>query len=193
MAQSKENSGKVLTFEIMNSKFCLKRIEWGLKGRKKLKPCLFIKRSIIDSHYMKKALEEAEKAGKRGEVPVGCLLVKSGIKLYAAGNMVEEFKNGLAHAEILALEQASKDYGRYLNDFTMYVSLEPCCMCAGALINARIGRLVFAAYDPERGACGSAFDLTGDPGKIHHFPVIGGVRAEEASKMLKEFFKSRRN
>ncbi len=188
-----EKSDQVVRFEKLNSKFLLKKIEWGAKGKKKIRACQKIKRSLIDSHYMKKALDQAAKAAGRGEVPVGCVLVKSGLELYSCGNMVEELKNGLAHAEILALEQASKDYGRYLNDFTMYVSLEPCCMCAGALINARIGRLVFAAPDPERGACGSAFDLTGDPGKIHHFPVMGGVMAEEASKMLKEFFKSRRN
>ncbi len=184
---------KIEKFKKLNSDFLIKKMEWGPKGKKKLRPCQYVNRSIIDSFYMKRALEEAVKAGERGEVPVGCVMVKKGVELYASGNRVEELKNGLAHAEILALEKASKDQGRYLNDFTMYVSLEPCCMCAGALINARIGRLVFAAPDPERGACGSAFDLTSDPKKIHHFPVMGGVRSEEAAKMLKEFFKSRRS
>lgn len=182
----------ILTFELINKKYSLKAIEVGQKGKKKWKRCLKVKRAIIDNFHMKEAIQEAKKAGERGEVPVGCILVRSGVKILATSNRVEEKKNGLAHAELLALELASKKFGRYLNDFTMYVSLEPCFMCAGALINARIGRLVFAASDVERGCCISAYDLTKDRRKIHHFPIKGGVLSSESSKLLRDFFKNRR-
>lgn len=144
--------------------------------------------------YMKMALELARQAADDGEVPVGCIVVENstGNILGRGRNLRESSKNPLTHAEIIAINEASKKRGAWrLIDCTLYVTLEPCPMCTGAVINSRIDRVVFGAYDLKAGACGSVVNLPALP--FNHKPeVIGGVLEEECAGILSEFFKQLR-
>ena len=143
----------------------------------------------VDVHFMHEALRAGAEAGLRGEVPIGCVIVHDGKIIARASNRLEEVQRPTAHAEILAIEEAAAHLGsRRLLDCTMYVSLEPCCMCAGAIVNARIPRLVYAAADPKAGAVHSLYSLTTDSRLNHRCQILSGVSAEESSMMLKEFF-----
>ncbi len=145
-----------------------------------------------DEYFMAKALRLAKKAMKRGEVPVGAVIVKDG-KIIAKGyNKRECNADALAHAELIAIKKACKAIGEWrLINCSIYVTLEPCPMCAGAIINSRIERVVFGAYDPKAGACGSVIDLFSYP--FNHFPkVTGGVMTAECSSILTKFFRKLR-
>ena len=142
---------------------------------------------------MAEALEEAVAAAKAGEVPVGAVVVAGG-RIVGRGRNEREARNDpTAHAEILALQRAATALGTWrLGDTTLYVTLEPCPMCAGALIAGRVGGLVFGAADPKAGACGSLYNLCADPRLNHELPVTPGVLAERASELLSSFFAERR-
>lgn len=145
-----------------------------------------------DIFYMKKALEIAEKYTQHGEVPVGAVIVKDGEIISFGTNHRENEKNCLCHAEIEAINNACKKLnGWRLWQCSMYVTLEPCPMCAGAIINARIPRVVFGAYDKKNGSCGSVINLF-ELSYNHKPEVTGGVLQEECSAVLKEFFKKLR-
>ena len=150
---------------------------------------------IIDTKWMRRALEMARDAASRGEVPVGAVVVSAdGVELASAGNAVESLKDATAHAEILALRAAAQSVGDWrLDSCTLYVTKEPCAMCAGALVNCRIGGLVFGVSDPRMGAAGGALSITDFPGMLHRVPVRSGVCAEECREVLQEFFRARRN
>lgn len=143
---------------------------------------------------MKLALEEARKARDLGEIPIGAVIVKNEEILAKAYNKRETLKNPLAHAEILAIDQASKELNAWrLLDTTMYVTIEPCAMCAGAIVNARINRLVIGAMDPKMGACGSILNLVNHDKFNHRVELTTGVLEEECSSIMKVFFKELRN
>ncbi len=146
----------------------------------------------MDEKYMKEALRLAKKAASLGEVPVGAVIVRDG-KIIARGyNRRETDQNGLAHAELTAMLRACKKLGSWrLEDCTLYVTLEPCPMCAGAIINTRIPRVVIGARDPKGGAMGGVTDLNAYPWN-HHPEVVFGVSEEECGGILKAFFKELR-
>ena len=185
--------GSPLAFSTYQERFRLKSQMRGFKGRKKPKSCQVFPSDFLDLFHMREAMTEARKAQARGEVPVGAVLVRRGATLYRAGNRVEEERSGLAHAELVLLHEASKREGRYLQDFTLYVTLEPCLMCAAALVHARIGRVVFGAHDPERGGLGSAAMVPDLGRSLHTYPVKGGVLEEENRNILQAFFRGRRS
>ena len=144
-------------------------------------------------YFMKEALKEANKALLINEVPIGCVIVKDDKIIARAYNKKETGKNATYHAEILAINKASKKIGDYrLTDTTIYVTLEPCAMCAGAIISARIPNLVYAAKDPRFGAHESFINLF-DYNFNHNVNVKNGVLEEESSKLIKDFFKKLRN
>ncbi|WP_456371101.1 tRNA adenosine(34) deaminase TadA [Thermodesulfatator atlanticus] len=147
-----------------------------------------------DIFFMKRALVQATLAAEHEEVPVGAVLVSAeGEILAEAHNQPIRLCDPTAHAEILVLRQAAKKIKNYrLLETTLYVTLEPCPMCAGALVYARVKRLVFGAYDPKAGACGSVYNIVNDARLNHRLEVVGGVLAEEALALLKEFFERRR-
>jgi tRNA(adenine34) deaminase len=146
-----------------------------------------------DVVFMRAAIAEAEAAGQAGEVPVGSVLVLEGEILARAGNAPIATHDASAHAEILTIRAAGKALGNYrLTGTTLYVTLEPCAMCAAAIVHARLARLVYAADDPKAGACGSQFDLIRDPGLNHRLDVEAGVLADDASALLRRFFRARR-
>ncbi len=147
-----------------------------------------------DLSYMREALKEALKAFEIGEVPVGAVLVSpEGEILARAHNRPISLCDPTAHAEILVLREAARRIGNYrLLGTTLYVTLEPCPMCAGALVYARVKRLVFGAWDEKSGACGSLYDLVRDPRLNHRLEVTEGVLADEARRLLQEFFRQRR-
>ena len=144
--------------------------------------------------YMRLAYSEAVKAAERGEVPVGAVLVdKNGIVLAKAGNSTIALADPSAHAEILALRLAGQALSNYrLPDTTMYVTLEPCIMCMGAMLHARVSRLIFAAPDPKTGAAQSRYRIGRDGQANHELLVESGLLADECGQLLKSFFKSRR-
>ncbi|MDY6066034.1 MAG: tRNA adenosine(34) deaminase TadA [Finegoldia sp.] len=146
-----------------------------------------------DLFYMKEALKEAYKAYELGEVPIGALIVKDDKIISRAHNSVERDGSSLSHAELKAIGLASKELGNFrLTDCTIYTSLEPCVMCAGALVYARIARLVFAAYDKKRGACGSLLNLCDYEGLNHKVSYQGGLLEEESLALIQKFFKELR-
>lgn len=148
---------------------------------------------MTDTDYMILALEEANEGAKRDEVPVGAIGVWNGEIIARAHNRKEEKQNAIAHAEMEVLEQAAKRCGNwYLDGLTVYVTLEPCPMCAGAMLNARIKRLVFGAYDPKGGAAGSKLNLLREGGFNHTVEVAGGVMQAECGAILTEFFRKKR-
>ncbi|HHT49146.1 MAG TPA: nucleoside deaminase [Firmicutes bacterium] len=146
-----------------------------------------------DGYFMQEALQEAEKAMALEEVPIGAVVVYEG-EIYARGyNLRERASDPTAHAEIIALRAAAARRGSWrLHGMTLYVTLEPCPMCAGAMVNARLERLVFGAFDPKGGAAGSLMNLLCDERLNHRLAVTGGVLADEASRLLKEFFQRKR-
>ncbi len=147
----------------------------------------------IDSFWMGQALELAQQAGKKGEVPVGAVIVKADMQLAAAHNLREHSGNPIAHAEILAIQTASQKIGDWrLSDTTLYVTLEPCPMCAGAIVLARIPRVVYATSDPKSGAAGSLYNILQDERLNHQVELVSGILAEESSTLLKSFFMERR-
>lgn len=142
---------------------------------------------------MRLALREAELAAEAGEVPVGAVVARGDEVIAVAGNERERSKDPTAHAEILAVRRAARTLGGWrLTDCTLYVTLEPCPMCAGALHAARIGRLVYAAADPKAGAAGSLYDLPSDGRLNHTYPYTSGVLASGSATLLRDFFKNRR-
>ena len=142
---------------------------------------------------MGEALALACAAGERGEVPVGAVVVRDGVIIGRGGNAPIVGSDPTAHAEIAALRDAARALGNYrLPDCELYVTLEPCAMCAGAIMHARLARLVYGARDPKTGACGSVVDLLDNPRLNHHTGVTGGVRAAECGLLLSEFFAARR-
>ena len=147
---------------------------------------------MSDKEYMRIAYNEAKKASERGEVPVGAVIVKDGQILSVAKNNREETGDATGHAEILAIREACDALGGWhLSDCTLYVTLEPCPMCMGAIINSRIKRVVFATKDAKAGACGSVIDLSAYP--LNHKPVVDdGFMKEECAALLNEFFKAKR-
>lgn len=149
--------------------------------------------SETDLNCMRAALAEAQRAAAAGEVPVGAVVVAGGEIIGRGYNRSETDNDPSAHAEIVALRAAASAEGNYrLTNATLYVTLEPCAMCMGALVQARIERLVFGAYDPKAGAAGSAIDLSDSPSFNHRFEINGGVLAEECGAVLKTFFESKR-
>ena len=146
-----------------------------------------------DLECMQMALRQAEEAKAAGEIPVGAVVTQSGEVLATGQNRSIRDFDPSAHAEIVALRAAGNAQGNHrLNDATLYVTLEPCAMCIGALVQARVSRLVFGAYDPKAGAAGSAVDLTDSAAFNHRFEVLGGVLADECGAVLQAFFRSRR-
>src|SRR6266850_4171090 len=147
----------------------------------------------FDAARMRESLRLAVRAAERGEVPVGALVVKDGKVIGRGYNAPISSKDPTAHAEIQALREATKKLGNYrLEGCSLYVTLEPCAMCAGAIMHARIARLVYGAADPKTGACGSVIDLFAENRLNHHTEVKGGVLAAEAGKQLADFFAARR-
>ena len=146
-----------------------------------------------DEYYMRLALREAERALEHDDVPVGAVVVKDGEVIGAGRNERELRSDPTAHAETLALRGASGSLGSWrVLDAVMYVTLEPCAMCAGAIVLARVPRVVFATVDPKAGACGSVLDLLNVPQFNHRPQVDGGLLAEEAADLLRAFFAGRR-
>ena len=146
-----------------------------------------------DTEFMRRALELAEEGAAKGEVPVGAVLVKGGEIVAEAFNQPISTNDPTAHAEILVLREAGRKLGNYrLTDTTLYVTLEPCTMCAGSLVWSRVSRLVYGAAEPRTGAAGSIYDIPRDERLNHRLEVEGGVLADEAATMLQEFFRSRR-
>ena len=146
-----------------------------------------------DNDWMGEALALARVAGARGEVPVGAVIVKEGAVIGRGGNAPIAGTDPTAHAEIAALRDAGRALGNYrLPGCDLYVTIEPCAMCAGAILHARIARVVYGAPDPKTGACGSVVDLFAEPRLNHHATVAGGVRASECGLLLTEFFTARR-
>jgi tRNA(adenine34) deaminase len=148
---------------------------------------------VTAAEAMEEALRLAREAGEVGEVPVGAVALHDGRIVGRGKNARESARDPTAHAELLAIQDAARRLGRWrLSGVTLVVTLEPCAMCAGAMVLARIDRLIFGAGDPKAGAAGSLLDLCGDARLNHRFPVQQGVRAEEVSALLKEFFQARR-
>jgi tRNA(adenine34) deaminase len=147
----------------------------------------------IDEHFMRMALEEASIAYNEGEVPVGAVLVKDGKVISKAHNQREDSKDPTGHAEIIALKHGSREEDNWrLTGFTLYVTKEPCIMCAGAMVNARLGRLVYGCKDDKGGAVGSLYNILSDKRLNHQVEVVSGILEEECSEILKRFFQHRR-
>jgi tRNA(adenine34) deaminase len=143
----------------------------------------------IHEYGMERALKEAQKAYSMGEVPVGAVILKAGVVIGQGHNLKETLKDPTAHAEILAIREAARrEAGWRILDATMYVTLEPCPMCAGAIVMARIPRLVIGTMDPRTGACGSLWNIVCDKRLNHRVEVITGVKGDECRKLLEEFF-----
>ncbi len=146
-----------------------------------------------DEQFMRLALAEAEKAFSEGEVPVGAVIVRDGEVVASAHNGPVALQDPSAHAEILALRSAASGEGNYrLTGTTLYVTIEPCLMCAGALIHARVSRLVFGAPDPKGGAVASLYSVLDDNRLNHRIRVTGGVLAEECGEIMSRFFREKR-
>jgi len=149
---------------------------------------------LTHDEAMRVALAEAERAAAEGEVPVGAVVIAGGTMVARRHNERESRHDPTAHAEVLALRDAADVLGRWrLSDATVVVTLEPCPMCAGALIAARVGGVVFGASDPRAGACGSLYNLCADPRMNHEVTVTPGVMAGEAARLLEQFFTERRD
>ncbi len=146
-----------------------------------------------DLFYMSKAFELAKRAALIGEVPVGAVLVVNDKILARGWNLRESKQNPIMHAEIVAILKASKKLASWrIPSSTLYVTLEPCLMCAGAIYQARINRVVFGAMDSKAGACGSLYSIHNDARLNHRFEVLGRIMADESTSLMKSFFKSRR-
>ena len=146
-----------------------------------------------DEHFMLQALELAKEAQAAGEVPVGAVVVKDGLIIGRGFNRPLSGHDPTAHAEIVALRDAAGRLSNYrLIDCQLFVTLEPCAMCAGAMLHARIARVIYGAADPKTGACGSVIDLFAERRLNHHTSVVGGILAENAAALLQGFFAGRR-
>lgn len=146
-----------------------------------------------DAHWMREAMRMAQKAGKLDEVPVGAVIVREGKVIGRAWNQVEQLKDATAHAEMLALTQAQAAAGDWrLTDADLYVTKEPCPMCAGAIVHCRVRRVIFGCGDPKGGAAGGFINLLQHPNLNHHSDITPGVLGEENSSLLREFFARRR-
>ncbi len=146
-----------------------------------------------DDYFMRLALREAERALEHEDVPIGAVLVREGEIVASAHNERELRQDPTAHAEVLVLREAARAVGSWrLLDSVLYVTLEPCAMCAGAIVLARVPRVVFAAPDPKAGACGSVLDVLGEPRLNHRPAVSGGLLAAEGGELISSFFASRR-
>ncbi|MBE6692759.1 MAG: nucleoside deaminase [Ruminococcaceae bacterium] len=147
-----------------------------------------------DLFFMKRAISRAKAAARDGEVPIGAVIVNKDGEIIATGrNMREKRKNALHHAEIVAIDRACKKIGAWrLMDCTLYVTMEPCPMCAGAIVNSRIKRVVYGCYDKKAGALGSVFNLADHP-LNHKYEVVGGVLEKECAALLSNFFVKLRN
>ena len=144
---------------------------------------------MTDTDYMKEALAEARRAADEGEMPVGCVIVREGEIIARAHNECEALRYATAHAELLAIRRASAACGDWrLNSCTLYVTLEPCPMCAGAIVQARVGRLVYGAADPGQGCAGSLYRIPEDAAFPHFCPSDGGVLGEECGALLRGWF-----
>lgn len=144
-----------------------------------------------DLVFMRIALEQAAQSAAIGEVPIGAVLVHQGTIVAQSHNHRETWQDPTAHAEMIAIRESAKMLGQWrLIDTTLFVTLEPCAMCLGAIILARIPRLVFGATDPKAGACGSVLDFASNPRLNHRVEVVGGVLAEDSQRMLTQFFKA---
>ena len=149
--------------------------------------------SLTDDDFMRLALAEARKAGEEGEVPVGAVVVHAGKVIGRGRNGCERLQDATAHAEIVAIGAASAALGSWrLEECTLYVTLEPCPMCMGASLNARVSRVVYGAREPKAGACGSVVVLRAPPGYNHAIAVDGGILAGDSSQLLKGFFQALR-
>ncbi|MGO9762606.1 MAG: tRNA adenosine(34) deaminase TadA [Solirubrobacteraceae bacterium] len=147
----------------------------------------------LDDYFMRMALREAERALEHDDVPIGAVLVRDGELVAAAHNERELRQDPTAHAEVIALREAARLAGSWrVLDSVLYVTLEPCAMCAGAIVLARVPRVVFGASDPKAGACGSVLDVLGEPRLNHRPEVAGGLLAAECGELLSAFFASRR-
>lgn len=147
----------------------------------------------VDRRYMQEAIELGRKALETEDVPVGAIVVYRGRVIGRGYNQRESLRDPTAHAEMLALTAAAEHVGHWrLEDCTMYVTLEPCPMCAGALVQARLSRLVYGAADAKSGACGSLYEITQDPRLNHWIETVAGVMAEPCAELLREFFRRRR-
>jgi tRNA(adenine34) deaminase len=148
---------------------------------------------VTEMEAMEAALAEARSAAECGEVPIGAVAVHDGAIIARGQNCVLRNNDPTAHAEIVTLREAAKALGNYrLNGCTLYVTLEPCSMCAGAMIHARLYRLVFAAVDPKAGACGSVLEVLNHPRLNHQMQVERGIMGDEAGELLRSFFRERR-
>ncbi len=150
---------------------------------------------ILDNDvlWMEQALELARQADEKGEVPVGAIIVKDNACIAAAHNLREHTGNPIAHAEMLAIQEAAEKLGNWrLTDTILYVTLEPCPMCAGAIVLSRIPKVVYAATDPRAGAAGTLYNIVQDERLNHRVELVSGVFAEESSALLKSFFKNHR-
>jgi tRNA(adenine34) deaminase len=148
---------------------------------------------VTDLEAMQAAITEAHAASAEGEVPVGAIVLLNGEIIGRGNNRVIRDSDPTAHAEVVAMRNAAQHLRNYrLTGCTLVVTLEPCAMCAGAILHARIGRLVYAAPDPKAGACGSVLDVMNHPRLNHRVKVIPGLMAEECGGMLQQFFRSRR-
>jgi len=149
--------------------------------------------SQSDEEYLRLAIDEARAAERDGEVPVGAVVVCEGAVIGRGNNRVLRDSDPTAHAEIVALREAGRALGNYrLEGCSLYVTLEPCAMCAGAILHARIARLVYAAADPKAGACGSVLSVMNHPQLNHKVEVVPGLLAEECGTMLTNFFRAKR-
>ena len=146
-----------------------------------------------DLMFMRMALEEAARASAVGEVPIAALIVQAGQVLAQTHNYRELWQDPTAHAEVIAIRSASTALGTWrLTDTTLYVTVEPCSMCIGAIILARVSRVVFGAWDPKAGACGSVFNLPAEPRLNHQVAVTGGILEQESQALIQKFFKKLR-
>jgi tRNA(adenine34) deaminase len=142
---------------------------------------------------MQAALREAEKAFDLNEVPIGCVIVRDDAVIAKGHNLTEQLRDATAHAEMMAITAASTSLeSRYLTDTTLYVTIEPCAMCAGAIVLARIPRLVFGAYDAKAGACGTLYHITEDDRLNHQVHTIGGVMDRECASLVQDYFRKMR-
>lgn len=148
---------------------------------------------MTDEHYMQEALLLAKQAANNGEVPVGAVIVKDDVIVGRGSNAPISLNDPSAHAEMLAIRDAAQHLGNYrLVDCTLYVTLEPCAMCAGVIQHARLPKLIYGASDPKTGVCGSVINLMAENKLNHHTEVFGGILAEACGALLSTFFKERR-
>lgn len=147
-----------------------------------------------DRYWMKRALQEAERALDNDEVPIGALVVQDGRLLGKGRNMVEQLSDATAHAEMIAITAANEALGqKFLEGCTLYVTLEPCPMCAGAIVMSRVSRLVFGAFDEKTGSCSSLYNIPRDARLNHTVDVISGIEAEASADLLRSFFQDKRS